>query len=149
MPAVDALLEVAGVGAGSEHALVVVGLEREHAAAAEGLAGLVGEDAGVGAVPQGVRELAVLVCGREAKAHRIRDVVAGGEDGHVHAAQLERVRVLDDLERQLREALARGDGAGRGKERAIEVVRKDRQAGDVVRVLVGEKDRPDVVHVDA
>ena len=88
--AAHARLEERGVGARGEHALVVVGLEREDAHAKERVCGLGREHPGVGAVPQRV------VVGLEAEAHRVADVVACGEQPDVHAGKVELVYTAAD-----------------------------------------------------
>lgn len=143
----DALLEKARVGAGREHARVMVALERKNAHAGEQLERAVSQRACVRAEAEGIRLIARAAV--EAQAERVRHVMRGGEGAHAHTARLELVRVPHELERQLREVLAPARGAGRGDEAALILVAEDGKAAHVIRVLVRDDDAADAVHVDA
>ncbi len=147
MVACHALLEDGGVGAGGEHALVVVALEGQDTHVPQQLERAVAQHARVGAVAQAVGACARLAV--EAQAKGVGHVVRGGEGAHAHAAGLELVCAVHQLKRQRGEVPAPAGGAGRGNEPAGVALAEDGEAAHVVAVLVRHHDAANAVHVDA
>ena len=92
----DALLDDVRVGAHLQHAGVVVALQRQKAHAGKRLPGLIGHDAGIGHVAEGV---AVSPCLVEAKPVGVGRIVGRAEGAHGQAGRLQHIAPAEGLER--------------------------------------------------